>query len=157
MSFYLFSKMYVLINQMFYWWSRCSALSRAQQTEIQTDLNKYLMKNCLGDLCVLAAVDWVKENLEHFIKKSLSTAPAPKLESASQTTQEIFSRLWIYSHHIYNKSKRKNILEWSKELGLSGFSMPGKPGIVCVEGPQSACEEFWSRCFFDYFYFLRIL
>ncbi|XP_023206643.1 RWD domain-containing protein 2B [Xiphophorus maculatus] len=124
---------------------RCSALSRAQQTEIQTDLNKYLMKNCLGDLCVLAAVDWVKENLEHFIKKSLSTAPAPKLESASQTTQDVFSRLWIYSHHIYNKSKRKNILEWSKELGLSGFSMPGKPGVVCVEGPQSACEEFWSR------------
>lgn len=23
--------------------------------------------------------------------------------------------------------------------------MPGKPGVVCVEGPQSACEEFWSR------------
>ncbi|XP_015247189.1 RWD domain-containing protein 2B [Cyprinodon tularosa] len=124
---------------------RCSALSRAQQTEIQTDLNKYLIENCQGELCVLAAVDWVKENLEHFIKMSLSTAQAPKPESASQPSQEAFSRLWIYSHHIYNKSKRKNILEWSKELGLSGFSMPGKPGIVCVEGPKSACEEFWSR------------
>ncbi|KAM4589256.1 RWD domain-containing protein 2B [Fundulus diaphanus] len=124
---------------------RCSALSRAQQTEIQTDLNKYLTGHCLGELCVLAAVDWVKENLEHFIKKSSLAAPAPKVESASPASQEVFSRLWIYSHHIYNKSKRKNILEWSKELGLSGFSMPGKPGIVCVEGPQSACEEFWSR------------
>ncbi|KAK9521155.1 hypothetical protein VZT92_020984 [Zoarces viviparus] len=59
--------------------------------------------------------------------------------------EEVFSRLWIYSHHIYNKTKRKNILEWSKELGLSGFSMPGKPGIVCVEGSHSTCEEFWSR------------
>ncbi|CDQ93572.1 unnamed protein product [Oncorhynchus mykiss] len=23
--------------------------------------------------------------------------------------------------------------------------MPGKPGIICVEGPQSACEDFWAR------------
>ncbi|KAM9733247.1 RWD domain-containing protein 2B [Menidia menidia] len=124
---------------------RCSGLSRAQQTQLQAHLNKYLMENCLGEVCVLAAVDWVKDNLQPSINESLSAAPAPRRESPSPRPQETFSRLWIYSHHIYNKSKRKNILEWSKELGLSGFSMPGKPGIVCVEGHQSACEEFWSR------------
>ncbi|XP_051255430.1 RWD domain-containing protein 2B isoform X2 [Dicentrarchus labrax] len=123
---------------------RCAGLSRAQQTQLHADLNAYLMENCQGEVCVLSAVDWVKDNLQLFINKSLS-APAPKKESTSLQPQEVFSRLWIYSHHIYNKTKRKNILEWSKELGLSGFSMPGKPGIVCVEGPQSACEEFWSR------------
>ncbi|TNN75108.1 RWD domain-containing protein 2B [Liparis tanakae] len=73
---------------------------------------------------------------QFFIKQKLDTAGMER---------EVFSRIWIYSHHIYNKTKRKNILEWSKELGLSGFSMPGKPGIVCVEGLHSACEEFWSR------------
>ncbi|XP_017271742.1 RWD domain-containing protein 2B [Kryptolebias marmoratus] len=122
---------------------RCSALSRAEQTQLQAHLSKYLMENCQGEVCVLSALDWVKDNLHLSINKSLLLAPTPKKESACP--QEVFSRLWIYSHHIYNKSKRKNILEWSKELGLSGFSMPGKPGIVCVEGPQSACEEFWSR------------
>ncbi|KAM4565697.1 RWD domain-containing protein 2B isoform 2-T2 [Odontesthes bonariensis] len=122
---------------------RCSGLSRAQQTQLQAHLNRYLMENCQGEVCVLAAVDWVKDNLQPFLNESLLAAPTLKKESPSP--QEGFSRLWIYSHHIYNKSKRKNILEWSKELGLSGFSMPGKPGIVCVEGPQSACEEFWSR------------
>ncbi|XP_013868196.1 RWD domain-containing protein 2B [Austrofundulus limnaeus] len=122
---------------------RCSALSRAEQTQLQAQLTKYLMENCQGEVCVLAALDWVKDNLPLFLNKSLLPAPTPKAESACPP--EVFSRLWIYSHHIYNKSKRKNILEWSKELGLSGFSMPGKPGIVCVEGPQSACEEFWSR------------
>ncbi|XP_028274947.1 RWD domain-containing protein 2B [Parambassis ranga] len=124
---------------------RCSDLSRAQQTQFQAQLNAYLMENCQGEVCVLPAVDWVKDNLQTFINKSLLAAPASKKESSPQGAQEVFSRLWIYSHHIYNKSKRKNILEWSKELGLSGFSMPGKPGIVCVEGPQTACEEFWSR------------
>ncbi|KAG7478768.1 RWD domain-containing protein 2B [Solea senegalensis] len=123
---------------------RCAALSRAQQTQLHTALNAHLTENCQGDVCVLSAVDWVKDNLQLFISKSSSAAPALKKESSPQL-EEVFSRLWIYSHHIYNKTKRKNILEWSKELGLSGFSMPGKPGVVCVEGPQSACEEFWSR------------
>lgn len=124
---------------------RCAGLSRAQQTQLHTDLNSYLVENCQGEVCVLSAVDWVKDNLQLFIKKSLSAAPTPRRDSASARPQDFFSRLWIYSHHIYNKMKRKNILEWSRELGLSGFSMPGKPGIVCVEGPQPACEEFWSR------------
>ncbi|XP_019943868.1 RWD domain-containing protein 2B [Paralichthys olivaceus] len=123
---------------------RCAGLSRAQQTQLHAALNAYLMENCLGEVCVLSAVDWVKDNLPLFISKSLTAATAPKKESSPQA-EEVFTRLWIYSHHIYNKTKRKSILEWSKELGLSGFSMPGKPGIVCVEGPQSACEEFWSR------------
>ncbi|XP_047449773.1 RWD domain-containing protein 2B [Mugil cephalus] len=121
---------------------RCSGLSRAQQTLLQAQLSAYLLENCQGEVCVLPAVDWVKDNLQLFINKSLLAAPTLKKECSER---EVFSRLWIYSHHIYNKSKRKNILEWSKELDLSGFSMPGKPGIVCVEGPQSACEEFWSR------------
>lgn len=121
---------------------RCAGLSRAQQTQLHTELNDYLLENCQGDVCVLAALDWVKDNLQLFTNRSLS---APKKEPPSPQPREMFSRLWIYSHHIYNKVKRKNILEWSKELALSGFSMPGKPGIVCVEGHRSACEEFWSR------------
>ncbi|XP_040027079.2 RWD domain-containing protein 2B isoform X1 [Gasterosteus aculeatus] len=124
---------------------RCAGVSRAQQTELHTDLNAYLVENGQGEVCVLSAVDWVKDHLQVFINKSSSAPTASKQESASPGPQEGFSRLWIYSHHIYNKTKRKNILEWSKELGLSGFSMPGKPGIVCVEGHHSACEEFWSR------------
>lgn len=124
---------------------RCSDLSRAQQTQLHADLNTYLLENCQGEVCVLSAVDWVKDNLQLFVNKSLSAAATSKKEPPSPQSGEVFSRLWIYSHHIYNKTKRKNILEWSKELDLSGFSMPGKPGIVCVEGPQSACEEFWSR------------
>lgn len=38
------------------------------------------------------------------------------------------SRFWIYSHHIYSTTKRKTIIELAEQLGLSGFSHPGKPG-----------------------------
>ncbi|XP_069641374.1 RWD domain-containing protein 2B isoform X2 [Haliaeetus albicilla] len=95
---------------------RSSALSRSQQIHLNSDLKTYLMQNC-----------------------SVTTS------NAMQSEDNTFTRLWIYSHHIYNKQKRKNIIDWAKELALSGFCMPGKPGVVCVEGLQSSCEEFWSR------------
>ncbi|XP_035241273.1 RWD domain-containing protein 2B [Anguilla anguilla] len=123
---------------------RCSELSRAQQTRLHADMNAYLKENCCGEVCLLSAVEWVKDNAHVYIAKNLAANSLKKVASAAQPV-EVFTRLWIYSHHIYNKVKRKNILEWSSDLGLSGFCMPGKPGIVCVEGPQASCEEFWAR------------
>ncbi|ROL44339.1 RWD domain-containing protein 2B [Anabarilius grahami] len=123
---------------------RCSELTRSQQMLLHSNLNTYLSENCSGDVCILSAVQWINENGQEYITKSVPVSD-PKKENVSKQSNETFTRLWIYSHHIYNKIKRKNILEWAKELNLSGFSMPGKPGIVCVEGLQSACDEFWAR------------
>lgn len=128
---------------------RSVSLSRSQQTQLNTDLTAYLQKNCLGDVCILNATEWVRDHASGYISRD--TTPCPPPGSTVQPVDLILTRLWIYSHHIYNKCKRKNILEWAKELSLSGFSMPGKPGVVCVEGPQSACEEFWSRFAFTNF------
>ncbi|KAJ8391462.1 hypothetical protein AAFF_G00089360 [Aldrovandia affinis] len=123
---------------------RCPELSRAQQTQLHADMNSYLKVNCCGEVCVLSAVEWVKENAPLYITNNLAANSSKTVPTLTQPV-EGFTRLWIYSHHIYNKVKRKNILEWSGDLGLSGFCMPGKPGIVCVEGPQACCEEFWAR------------
>lgn len=128
---------------------RSVSLSRSQQTQLNSDLTAYLQQNFLGDVCILNATDWVKEHASGYISRDTTASPAP--ESTVQPVDLTLTRLWIYSHHIYNKCKRKNILEWARELALSGFSMPGKPGVVCVEGPQSACEEFWSRFAFTNF------
>ncbi|CAM4419015.1 RWD domain-containing protein 2B [Caretta caretta] len=123
---------------------RSPSLSRSQQINLNTDLKTYLKRNCSGEVCILNAREWVKDHAAAYIDKELSSSSETTLRTM-QSEDVIFTRLWIYSHHIYNKHKRKNIVDWSKELALSGFSMPGKPGVVCVEGPQSACEEFWSR------------
>ncbi|CAF0887568.1 unnamed protein product [Didymodactylos carnosus] len=55
------------------------------------------------------------------------------------------SRLWIYSHHIYNIEKRRHIVNWANELRLCGFSLPGKPGIIMIEGDDIDVNTFWSR------------
>ncbi|XP_067896614.1 RWD domain-containing protein 2B [Heterodontus francisci] len=123
--------------------TRSDALYRTQQAQLNTDLYDYLRENCCGEICVLNAIEWIKDHAATYMSKE--TIPVEKRQPASRTKDAIGTRLWIYSHHIYNKEKRKNILEWAKELSLTGFSMPGKPGVFCVEGPQSACEEYWAR------------
>lgn len=32
----------------------------------------------------------------------------------------------------------------AKELHLCGFSTPGKPAVIIVEGRLQSCEEFWK-------------
>ncbi|NWI51056.1 RWD2B protein, partial [Calyptomena viridis] len=123
---------------------RSSLLSRSQQIELNSDLKTYLVQNCSGEPCMLSAREWLKDHAAAYIDKELSSPSRTTLHSL-QSEAATFTRLWIYSHHIYNKQKRKNIIDWAKELSLSGFCMPGKPGVVCVEGLQSSCEEFWSR------------
>ncbi|XP_039224832.1 RWD domain-containing protein 2B isoform X1 [Crotalus tigris] len=122
---------------------RSPLLSRSQQVQMNADLITYLKKHCAGDVCILNAREWVKDHAAMYINKG--PLPSTVEKSDIQKSECILTRLWIYSHHIYNKQKRKSIIEWSKELSLSGFSMPGKPGIICVEGPQEMCEEFWAR------------
>merc|ERR1712126_151543 len=53
-------------------------------------------------------------------------------------------RYWIYSHHIYSKVKRKNILDLASDYCLTGFCLPGKPGVICVEGSPRNCVDWWS-------------
>eukprot|EP01043_Picozoa_sp_COSAG02_P092792 COSAG02_NODE_29375_length_570_cov_1.273885_1_plen_103_part_01 len=56
-----------------------------------------------------------------------------------------FGRRWIVSHHLKNPTKRSNIVAWAKELSLGGFSKPGYPGCIVVEGESSACDEYFQR------------
>ena len=52
---------------------------------------------------------------------------------------------WIFSHHIRNPKKRKVIVDWARELNLTGCCLPGKPGVVVVEGRDDNVEEYWQR------------
>uniref|UniRef100_A0A8D0L847 RWD domain containing 2B n=1 Tax=Sphenodon punctatus TaxID=8508 RepID=A0A8D0L847_SPHPU len=122
---------------------RSPSLSRLQQNQLNTDLKTYLKRNCTGEVCVLSAREWVTDHAAAYISKEPFSSPSVTSDKLSNGV--IFTRLWIYSHHIYNKQKRRNVIDWAQELSLSGFSMPGKPGVICVEGPQISCEEFWAR------------
>ena len=88
----------------------------------------------------------MKNTFFKLLKKIIKNHYHLELKNLNATENlRIFSRFWIFSHHIYSKTKRKCILEWSKEMNLKGFSLPGKPGVICAEGLQENCEEYWRR------------
>lgn len=62
------------------------------------------------------------------------TTKAPKIK-----------RILFWSHHLLATSKRKDIVSWSRELHLSGFSRPGYPGAIVIEGSTDDADEFATR------------
>ncbi|NXA45331.1 RWD2A protein, partial [Nothocercus julius] len=120
--------------------ARSDVLNRQQQLQLNTHLASHVSSVDVGELCVCAAVQWVKDNsLPYFQNRKLPSGGPPKEEGFKVT----FHRMWIYSHHIYRQELRKKIFDCAKKLNLTGFCLTGKPGVICVEGIRENCDEFW--------------
>lgn len=121
---------------------RCNQLNRQQETSLNTELSNFIKTNHLGEVCIYTALSWIQENIDTF-KTVLNEKPTEQETDDRNTEDEKFVRLWIYSHHIYNKKKREEIVKQAKDLSLTGFSLPGKPGIICIEGSDCDCKQWW--------------
>ncbi|NXI59323.1 RWD2A protein, partial [Chloroceryle aenea] len=120
--------------------ARSDALRRQQQSRLNTGLASHISSLDSDQMCIYEAVQWVKDNSLPYLEDSKIS-----LESASKEVivKETLHRMWIYSHHIYRQELRKKIFDSAKKLNLTGFCLTGKPGVICVEGHQEHCEEFW--------------
>lgn len=63
-------------------------------------------------------------------------------QSSPNTSQTQALRVVLWMHHLLATSKRRAIVQLSKELGLGGFSKPGYPGSVFAEGEATAVRTF---------------
>lgn len=124
-------------------------LSRKSQDDLNSDLQQFISTSLSpGEVALLNIVEWIRDNAGTFFPISASSNDA--LEQESDQTKEDsgpganFCRMWLYMHHIYSKTKRRNILAHADELQLTGFCLPGKPGIVCVEGSSQNTKDFYS-------------
>ena len=121
--------------------ARCNE-RRTTQDRLNRDLNEFVARANDGEPCAVDAVHWLRDNADSYCV----IAPENKAHVAAVPNAAAeLQRIWFYMHHIYSKTKRKDILAWADELHLSGFSMPGKPGVVCAEGDSRAVDEFSSR------------
>ncbi|XP_071452663.1 RWD domain-containing protein 2A [Hetaerina americana] len=120
---------------------RSEKLNRDQQHSLNKDLAAFVKTLDRGDICVLQAISWLQESYEQYFKIEEVVMPVLRLDDID--TQ--FARLWIYSHHIFSKIKRREILDLSHEYDITGFCLPGRPGIICIEGLSRNCEEWWAR------------
>lgn len=116
-------------------------LKRDLQSKLNKDLRDYLNETFEKYCAVTSvAVSWVQDNAEDYFPKQ--DVDNEVIENDDKSVE--MGRLWLYSHHIYSKTKRKNILDLAKDHKLTGFCMPGKPGIVCLEGILGICNDVWS-------------
>lgn len=123
-------------------------LSRRGQDDLNSDLTAFVTTLPVGEVCLLTLVEWVKEHTSSYCPITTPQSETPELHSAgaaaSSSSRGTFCRMWLYMHHIYSKTKRRNILDLADELELSGFCLPGKPGVVCVEGDESNTKHFYN-------------
>ncbi|KAM9316610.1 RWD domain-containing protein 2A [Gastrophryne carolinensis] len=117
---------------------RSDALDKLQHNELNKCLSSYISLMERGDLCLMNALQWLKDNLSSYTQSAKHS-----VETRSDLKTFNFHRMWIYSHHIYRQELRKKILDCAKRLNLTGFCLTGKPGVICVEGGKEQCEEFW--------------
>ncbi|CAH8565277.1 unnamed protein product [Schistosoma haematobium] len=89
-----------------------------------------------GEPILLACIDWLQNELFNELLVTNESVTSLSTNSILSNNEKIVC-LWIISHHIRSPIKRRLILEWSKELELTGCCMPGRPGLVIVEGEET--------------------
>ncbi|KAH9461388.1 hypothetical protein Pst134EA_017694 [Puccinia striiformis f. sp. tritici] len=104
-----------------------------------------------SQVCVDIIVDKLTDLAASF-NPACSCAPSiPDITppSSSSTSDQAVDRMMAWSvfwmHHIKATSKRKNIVEWARELEIRGWSKPGYPGVVIIDGSKESIDEYCKR------------
>ncbi len=126
---------------------RSESFSRTEQDRFNKDLIEYIKTDLLpNEVCMYSIIEWVKQEVINYCAPPTNQLPTSGNDLiTSDEDKQKFCRMWLYMHHIYSKIKRRNILSLSKDYNLSGFCLPGKPGIVCIEGSVFNTNEFYGQ------------
>lgn len=103
-------------------------LNRNQHVKLNRNLQDYVNSLEKGEPCIFSAISWLQDNAYDYVddvKEDVSQGNSKKNEK--------YVRYWIYSHHIYSKTKRKEIVDLAHQLHIRGFCMPGKSEITGIE------------------------
>lgn len=120
---------------------RNGLLTKEKERRIKAKIEDFIDSiNNYEEVYVFQILSWLQDNLKDYLGLN---DKIDSLECEDKKTVE-FERLWIYSHHIKSKTKRKNIVQNASDLDLTGFIRPGKPGVICVEGLKSNTLDFWK-------------
>lgn len=123
---------------------KVSKLSKTQHQTLQREVDVFISEAEREVGLAALTVQWLSGRVEE-LEHELGVPVLVEESGAGDNEPDEFMREWIYFHHIYNKEKRKCVLGWANETGLTGFSMTGKPGLVCVEGNKAAVLDYYSR------------
>jgi hypothetical protein len=119
---------------------RSSKFSRDSQSKALGSVLD-LVAQLKGEVCLIPVIQWIQENADKYF-----TTPSMQMDNEKQKKEEErLIREWLWFHHIYSKKKRRHIVDWARQMNLTGCSMPGKPGVICIEGNESSVREYVAR------------
>ncbi|XP_030767278.1 RWD domain-containing protein 2A [Sitophilus oryzae] len=118
---------------------RNNQLNRDQHISLNKKIGEFVSDLPKGEPCIFTTISWLQDNASEYVELD-----SDETTSHTNDKDEELVRYWIYSHHIYSKTKRKAIIDLANQMKITGFVMPGKPGIICVEGVSSDVVEWWQ-------------
>jgi len=131
---------------------KLSASCRLKKSTLSVPGEEVILNNEVTTMLNSSSIDLL--SLINFCEEKLDILKETRSSNKDTTEGESFDntpapakicRMWIHSHHIYNKNKRKFLIDTAGDRNLSGFSLPGKPGFVCIEGSSEDCEDYWFK------------
>ncbi|KAG8628766.1 hypothetical protein KVT40_002631 [Elsinoe batatas] len=119
----------------------------ATRKEARAALDQILNDLDTGSECLDILIQDLTSKLDSLQPHAPITPPPPPDHTSTNPTQpsQSIKLLLLWSHHLLATSKRKDILSWARELHLSGFSRPGYPGAIVIEGEDDNVDEFERR------------
>jgi hypothetical protein len=112
-----------------------SLLGTESILDLMEDAKDLISDHCRREiLSLLQRRQMRKQLLVTTNRSTMNTADFGKLKG----------RRWIWVHHITSSDRRKSIVREARELNLTGILKYGYPGVVLIEGPVVACDEFTS-------------
>ncbi|XP_017476786.1 PREDICTED: RWD domain-containing protein 2A [Rhagoletis zephyria] len=118
-------------------------LGKTKELYLKREIEKYIETMDKTECYVFQVVSWLQDELIALIARDASEFEENDGLVEENENEIECERLWIYSHHIKSKKKRQEIQREARNLDLTGFSRPGKPGIICVEGLREHTQDFW--------------
>lgn len=124
---------------------RSQDMGRRQLSRLNLSLKEALSEICVpGELSVCSCLQWINDRKEEILSQFVAERETREA-STKPPSRPTLMRYWLVSHHIYRKELIQKIKSLSDELNLDGFFMCGKPGVICIEGLEANCVEYWSR------------
>ena len=127
-----------------------TSLSRSQMDHLNAQLREHLDDDEFADVeCVMEAVGWATEAAEGAIT-ALAEGKAKAAEAAASAAAGALPSgewrrcfYWI-DHMLEGKQHKKEakVVDCANSLRLTGQLYYGRPGIIVVEGPLAAADQF---------------
>lgn len=115
---------------------RTEVFTRQQEKVVKEAIEEFIETEIdKSEPYIFQIITWLQDNFEALIKQK------DVIDKSNDLKDEKMQRVWLWSHHIYSKIKRQDIMKLSKDYNLNGFMWPGKPGVICFEGRFDDVED----------------